>query len=333
MVFVGAESGSTDTLERMNKGGTASAELTLDLARRAKSYGVVPEFSFVVGNPPDPEGDLRHTLGVHPPGEIDQSGGRDHPLRQHARPGLRVSADARRVGERSVADVFAASRSENPVVAAGRSPPRPRFRDRDERVLPDGHRCEVDALEAMAAPRVGGVALPLACQQLAGRVARVAAGVPVSETGDDGLLVPACRAGLVAPPAGAEGPPQLMMKLLKPGGAIREAYAAWAPHYPPLAHNALMQVEERAVLALLPPVTGLVALDAACGTGRYLRVLEERGARRVFGVDNSPADDRARRRRRGAWRSARLACPDGQHRRDRVGPRDERRLRSRRCAA
>ena len=63
MVFVGAESGSTDTLERMNKGGTASAELTLELARRAKSYGVVPEFSFVVGNPPDPEADLRHTLG------------------------------------------------------------------------------------------------------------------------------------------------------------------------------------------------------------------------------------------------------------------------------
>jgi radical SAM superfamily enzyme YgiQ (UPF0313 family) len=62
MVFCGAESGSTDTLARMNKGGTAAAELTLDLARRMKDYGVVPEFSFVVGNPPDPEGDLRHTL-------------------------------------------------------------------------------------------------------------------------------------------------------------------------------------------------------------------------------------------------------------------------------
>ena len=62
MVFCGAESGSTDTLARMNKGGTAAAELTLDLARRMKSYGIVPEFSFVVGNPPDPEGDLRHTL-------------------------------------------------------------------------------------------------------------------------------------------------------------------------------------------------------------------------------------------------------------------------------
>jgi hypothetical protein len=46
----------------MNKGGTAAAELTLDLAQRMKSYGVVPEFSFVVGNPPDPEADLRQTL-------------------------------------------------------------------------------------------------------------------------------------------------------------------------------------------------------------------------------------------------------------------------------
>ena len=33
MVFCGAESGSTDMLKRMNKGGTASAELTLELAR------------------------------------------------------------------------------------------------------------------------------------------------------------------------------------------------------------------------------------------------------------------------------------------------------------
>ena len=62
MVFCGAESGSTETLLRMNKGGVAAAELTLDLAHRAKEYGVVPEFSFVVGNPPDPEADLRQTL-------------------------------------------------------------------------------------------------------------------------------------------------------------------------------------------------------------------------------------------------------------------------------
>lgn len=62
MVFCGAESGSTDMLKRMNKGGTASADLTIELAARMKSYGIVPEFSFVVGNPPDPDADLAGTL-------------------------------------------------------------------------------------------------------------------------------------------------------------------------------------------------------------------------------------------------------------------------------
>ena len=62
MVFCGAESGSTEMLARMNKGGTASADMTIELAARMKHHGVVPEFSFVVGNPPDPEADLAQTL-------------------------------------------------------------------------------------------------------------------------------------------------------------------------------------------------------------------------------------------------------------------------------
>ena len=62
MLFCGAESASNATLKQMNKGGTATAEDTLELARRMKDCGVVPEFSFVVGHPPDPEGDLRGTL-------------------------------------------------------------------------------------------------------------------------------------------------------------------------------------------------------------------------------------------------------------------------------
>jgi radical SAM superfamily enzyme YgiQ (UPF0313 family) len=61
MLFCGAESASNATLARMNKGGTASAEHTLELARRAKEFGIVPELSFVVGHPPDPEDDLRQT--------------------------------------------------------------------------------------------------------------------------------------------------------------------------------------------------------------------------------------------------------------------------------
>ncbi|MGC4081378.1 MAG: hypothetical protein QM736_04500 [Vicinamibacterales bacterium] len=62
MVFAGAESGSSTTLATMNKGGTASPELTLELAARMKRFGVVPEFSFVLGAPPDPEGDTVRTF-------------------------------------------------------------------------------------------------------------------------------------------------------------------------------------------------------------------------------------------------------------------------------
>jgi anaerobic magnesium-protoporphyrin IX monomethyl ester cyclase len=62
MLFCGAESASDATLKQMNKGGTSSAEGTLHLAQRMKDFGIVPEFSFVVGNPPDPDGDLRQTM-------------------------------------------------------------------------------------------------------------------------------------------------------------------------------------------------------------------------------------------------------------------------------
>lgn len=62
MVFSGAESGSDETLLRMNKGGTASADATLELVRRMRGYGIVPELSFVLGSPPDPLEDTRQTL-------------------------------------------------------------------------------------------------------------------------------------------------------------------------------------------------------------------------------------------------------------------------------
>jgi anaerobic magnesium-protoporphyrin IX monomethyl ester cyclase len=62
MVFSGAESGTDEALARMNKGGKAAASLTLQLARRMRDYGVVPEFSFVLGSPPDPLGDVASTF-------------------------------------------------------------------------------------------------------------------------------------------------------------------------------------------------------------------------------------------------------------------------------
>ena len=62
MVFLGAESGSDETLKRMNKGGQASAAKTLEIAARMAAHNIVPEMSFVVGNPPDPEADAHQTM-------------------------------------------------------------------------------------------------------------------------------------------------------------------------------------------------------------------------------------------------------------------------------
>lgn len=66
----------------------------------------------------------------------------------------------------------------------------------------------------------------------------------------------------------------------------QSAYSLWARDYPPRPHNRLMEVEHATVLALLPDVSGLTVLDAGCGTGRYLRELESRGAMAI-GMDLS----------------------------------------------
>ena len=72
--------------------------------------------------------------------------------------------------------------------------------------------------------------------------------------------------------------------VLEPG----EAYALWAKHYPPRAHNPFMQAEERAMLALLPTdLSGCQILDAGCGSGRYMRQALLRGAAAVVGIDLS----------------------------------------------
>ena len=62
MVFSGAESASDATLADMHKGGRASAALAIELAGRMRRYGVVPEYSFVLGLPPDPAADVEQTL-------------------------------------------------------------------------------------------------------------------------------------------------------------------------------------------------------------------------------------------------------------------------------
>jgi malonyl-CoA O-methyltransferase len=69
----------------------------------------------------------------------------------------------------------------------------------------------------------------------------------------------------------------------------RRGYRLWAERYPPLPHNALMELEQQAMLELLPDAGGRLCLDVATGSGRYCLLLQQRGARRVLGVDFSGA--------------------------------------------
>jgi ubiquinone/menaquinone biosynthesis C-methylase UbiE len=72
--------------------------------------------------------------------------------------------------------------------------------------------------------------------------------------------------------------------------AVLEGYARWAATYEQdMDGHPLVLAESGTMQALLPSCKGIVALDAACGTGRYARLLAAQGARRVIAVDQSAA--------------------------------------------
>ena len=61
MVFFGAESGSDEVLKKMNKRITTSQ--VMEIAARTRQHGIIPEFSFVFGDPDEPEREIENTLG------------------------------------------------------------------------------------------------------------------------------------------------------------------------------------------------------------------------------------------------------------------------------
>ena len=78
-----------------------------------------------------------------------------------------------------------------------------------------------------------------------------------------------------------------------------EAYERWAPTYEAVPHNPLMRAEQQAMLAQWPPVAGRRALDLACGSGRYAKLLVETGAVPVTALDFSAG---MLQRVTGCWR-------------------------------
>ncbi len=69
----------------------------------------------------------------------------------------------------------------------------------------------------------------------------------------------------------------------------RTAYESLAAFYPPVPHNALMELEDTAMAELLPPLAGRRALDLGCGSGRFLRRLHAGGVARLVGCDAAAA--------------------------------------------
>jgi malonyl-CoA O-methyltransferase len=67
------------------------------------------------------------------------------------------------------------------------------------------------------------------------------------------------------------------------------AYERWAATYAPAPHNPLMRAEQKAMLEDWPQVKGRRALDLACGSGRYTKLLAEAGAAVVTALDFSTA--------------------------------------------
>lgn len=62
MVFLGAEAGSDEVLRKMNKKLTTAQ--TLEIATKTREHGIIPEFSFVLGDPDEPARELENTLGL-----------------------------------------------------------------------------------------------------------------------------------------------------------------------------------------------------------------------------------------------------------------------------
>ena len=62
MVYLGAESGSDESLRQMSKNLTR--EQIVEMTCRAKQFDIIPEFSFMFGNPRDPLGDALATIDL-----------------------------------------------------------------------------------------------------------------------------------------------------------------------------------------------------------------------------------------------------------------------------
>jgi len=62
MIFFGAETGNDKVLKKMDKGGTQTGEQIVKFAERIGKFGIIPEYSFVLGTPADTEAEVNKQI-------------------------------------------------------------------------------------------------------------------------------------------------------------------------------------------------------------------------------------------------------------------------------
>jgi len=82
MAYIGAESPSDWLLHDIRKG--TNTDQTLAAVEKCRSHGVIPELSFMLAPPRDPEAETEKNVRVHPPDQAVAPGNGGHELHLHA---------------------------------------------------------------------------------------------------------------------------------------------------------------------------------------------------------------------------------------------------------
>ncbi|MDE3074396.1 MAG: methyltransferase domain-containing protein [Chloroflexota bacterium] len=302
-IFVGVESGSQAVLDLVGK--KITVEQALDFAAITRQWGILPEFSFVLGFPPEPEKDVGASLDlmydlkrVNPAAHLVP-----HVYTPLPRTGSADLAAANRFAAPESMDTWLSKKwqrfgrmrgAETPWI----SPALRRQLEGLDTVITFRNYLDADKSTA----RINRQARRLLRLLVDRRWTRRRFGHPME-------LVGAYRLGRLSVKVAER------LKRSHPV-PVRAGYARWAATYEvDLAGNPLAQADWRAVQRLLPDLRDKRVLDAACGTGRYARLAASAGAR-VSAIDCSAEMLGQARQLQGdiAWTQADVHClpfPDG----------------------
>ncbi|MFI5267327.1 MAG: methyltransferase domain-containing protein [Chloroflexota bacterium] len=274
-IFVGVESGSQAVLDLVGKKITVGQ--ATEFAAITRRWDILPEFSFVLGFPPDPEKDIEASL------DLMYDLKRVNPA-AHLVPHIYTPLPETGNYDLATANRFAAPESMDSWLSKkwqrfGRmrgaetpwiTPPLRRTLEGLDTVITFRNYLDADKSTARINRHVRRLLRLLVDR----RWQRRRFGHPLEVLG-------AYRLGRLSVKVAER------LKRHKPL-SVGDGYARWAATYDrDLTGNPLGDADWNVMQRLLPDLRGLRVLDAACGTGRYARLAAAGGAT-VAGVDRSP---------------------------------------------